>query len=87
MDSLKLIVSASIGLTAGLALGYLTAPNSGTKTRKKITAEVNSQLKALEENMNNKVSEVKNTYNDQVNKIGDTGKTAIDRAKDLVSVN
>ena len=87
MNALKVITSASIGLTAGLALGYLTAPRSGKKTRKIITDEVDSQVKSLSKEVDKRISSAKESYNDQVDKIADNGKTTLERAKELVSVN
>ena len=87
MNSLKVITSASIGLAAGLALGYLTAPRSGKKTRKMITNEVDSQMKSLGKEVDKRIANVKESYNDQVEKITDNGKSTLERAKELISAN
>ncbi|MTI41199.1 YtxH domain-containing protein [Fulvivirga lutimaris] len=87
MKTLKIIASIAVGATAGLVAGYLTAPNSGKKTRKKIVGEIDSQFKSLEEGLNNKMSELKKDYNKQLNQVTDNGKYALNKAKEMASVN
>lgn len=87
MNTLKVITSASIGLAAGLALGYLTAPRSGKKTRKIISNEVDSQMKSLGKEVDKRLADAKDTYNDQIEKIADNGKSTLERAKELISAN
>ena len=87
MKTLKIVASLAIGATAGLVAGYLTAPSSGKKTRKKIVGEIDNQFKSLEEGINTKMSEIKKEYNKQLDKITDTGKTSLNKAKEMVSVN
>ncbi|MEM7110314.1 MAG: YtxH domain-containing protein [Bacteroidota bacterium] len=87
MSTLKIVTSTSIGLAAGLAVGFLTAPRSGKKTRKMISNEVDAQMKSLGHELDKKVDEVKKNYNNQVERITDNGKSTLERAKELVSVN
>lgn len=87
MKTLKIVASLAIGVTAGLVTGYLTAPTSGKKTRKKIVGEIDSQFKSLEEGINNKMSEIKKGYNKELEKITDNGKSSLNKAKEMVSVN
>ncbi len=87
MKALEIIASVAIGATAGLVAGYLTAPTSGKKTRKRISNEIESQFNTLESRLTEKMSEFKEGYNNQVKKLTDESKTSLNKAKEMVSIN
>ena len=87
MKALRIITTLSLGITAGLVAGYLTAPRSGKKTRQRISDEVDSQMKAIEDNFNNRVSKLKKDYNEQVKELTHTGKDVLNKTKEMISAN
>ena len=64
MKTLKTIFTLLIGVGAGLAAGYLTAPNSGKKTRKKLASEAETYRKILEEKANQSLEEARTVLNE-----------------------
>lgn len=87
MKALRIFTSLTIGLAAGLAAGYLTAPRSGRKTRKMLSTEMDNQMKSLEKNMNHKLSDAKKEYDKQLHKLADSSKAALHRVKEMASSN
>ncbi len=82
--TLKTIASFTIGAAAGLLAGYLTAPNSGKKTRKKIVNELDKSKNALEEAASQKLNEAKDLLSETVNSQLRKGKVVVDKTKDAI---
>lgn len=62
----------------GAVVGVLLAPQSGRKTRKRITSESDSFFKDLQDQLQSGLENIKNQYNDYVD-------TAATRSQELVS--
>ena len=87
MKTLRVITTLSIGVTAGLIAGYLTAPWSGKRTRRKFARKMHSQFKSLENGLNDKVSEIIDEYTEQIDNLTSDGKSILKKAKNMVSNN
>ncbi len=87
MNTLKTVIATSLGLATGAAIGLLTAPRSGKKTRKMITDEVNTQVNKIESEVEKKTAELKHAYNSGVKEYTKSGKEFLDRTKETVSLN
>lgn len=87
MKALRIITTLSLGITAGLVAGYLTAPRSGKKTRQRISDEVDSQMKSIEDTYKNQISKLKKDYNEQVKELTHTGKDVLNKTKEMISAN
>ena len=87
MNTLKTVIATSLGLATGAAIGLLTAPRSGKKTRKMITDEVNTQVNKIESEVEKKTAELKYAYNSGVKEYTKSGKEFLDRTKETVSLN
>ncbi len=84
MKVLKMIMYFLLGAGAGLTAGYLTAPNSGKKTRKKLVNEIESQKENMEEIANRKLEEAKEILNKTVKKQAENSKRLIDNLAETV---
>lgn len=63
MDSTsKIIVGTLAGVAAGVAIGLLFAPDSGTETRRKISGTYNDLSESLKEKISDLVGVVKDEY-------------------------
>ncbi|MBU2913237.1 MULTISPECIES: YtxH domain-containing protein [Reichenbachiella] len=78
---IKTTIALVVGAGAGLAAGYLTAPRDGAKSRKKLTKEIDSMKKSLEQAATSKLEEAKDILNKTVEKQAQNGKTAIEKVK------
>lgn len=87
MNTLKTIALTSLGIAVGAALGLLTAPRSGKKTRKLIADEFDSQLRMVENTAEKKLNELKKAYNENLEQYAETGKSVLERAKETVNLN
>lgn len=87
MNTLKTIIATSLGLATGAAIGLLTAPRSGKRTRKLIKNEVNSQVLKLEEEAEKQVADLKESYSKGMKKYSETGKEVLEKAKQAVALN
>lgn len=86
MKSINYILSIGIAAGVGMAVGILTAPRSGKRTRARIKDEFEEHKSALEEAANKKLKEAKKVLNNSVEKQLKNGKTIIESArKELTS--
>lgn len=68
MSTLKLIYGALAGLAAGVAIGILTAPDSGEETRKKIRRsadDVNKRFRRIVGSGSESLSELKDIFENE----------------------
>ncbi|GAB4054132.1 YtxH domain-containing protein [Spirosoma litoris] len=70
---MKSLPGILVGLAVGAVIGVLLAPESGKKTRKRITSESDSFFKDLQDQLQSGLDNIKNQYNDYVDSA--TGKT------------
>lgn len=74
---MKSLPGILVGLAVGAVIGVLLAPESGQKTRKKISSESDSFFKDLQDQLQSGLESIKSQYNDYVD-------TAADKTHDLV---
>jgi gas vesicle protein len=81
MRTFNYLVSIGIAAGAGLAIGILTAPRSGKRTRAMLRDDVDETKAALNKAANKKIKEAKKQINKSVEKQLKNGKTILDNAK------
>jgi gas vesicle protein len=79
--NMKTLPGILIGLAAGVVVGVLMAPESGRKTRKKITNETDSFFKSLQSQLQDGLDSIRNQYNEYVDQAADSTKSAANDAK------
>jgi len=62
-NTAKIISGVLIGAAAGLVTGFLTAPDSGKNTRKKIASKSQDLADEAKEELNKKLDAIKDSYN------------------------
>lgn len=81
---MKSLPGILVGLAVGAVVGLLLAPESGKKTRKKISSESDSFFKDLQDQLQTGLENIKSQYNDYVDsaesKVKDTVKQVKRRA-------
>ena len=75
---MKALPGIIVGLAVGAVVGILLAPESGRKTRKRITSESDSFFKDLQDQLQSGLESIKSQYNDYVD-------SASEKTQDLVS--
>ncbi|UFH56478.1 YtxH domain-containing protein [Spirosoma sp. KNUC1025] len=75
---MKSLPGILVGLAVGAVVGILLAPESGKKTRKRITSESDSFFKDLQDQLQSGLDSIKSQYNDYID-------AASDKTQDLVS--
>jgi gas vesicle protein len=84
MKTLKYLLPIGIAAGAGLAVGVLTAPRSGRKTRERIMDEIDETKKAIEDAANKKLKEAKDRLNKSIKAHQSNGKEANSKLKEAV---
>ena len=74
---MKSLPGILLGLAAGAIVGLLLAPESGKKTRKRISSESDSFFKDLQDQLQTGLENIKNQYNEYVD-------TAASKTQDVV---
>ncbi|WP_420149483.1 YtxH domain-containing protein [Spirosoma sp.] len=74
---MKSLPGVLVGLAVGAVVGILLAPESGKKTRKRISSESDSFFKDLQDQLQTGLDSIKSQYNDYVD-------AATDKTQDLV---
>jgi gas vesicle protein len=78
---MKSLPGILIGLAAGVIVGVLLAPQSGRKTRRKITTDADGLFKNLQDQLQDGLETIRNQYNDYVDSAASTAKQVTDEAK------
>ncbi|GAB3642456.1 YtxH domain-containing protein [Spirosoma arcticum] len=78
---MKSLPGILVGLAVGAVVGLLLAPESGKKTRKKITSESDSFFKDLQDQLQSGLENIKNQYNDYVDTAASKTQDAVKQAK------
>ena len=76
--TMKSLPGILVGLALGAVVGILMAPESGKKTRKRISSESDSFFKDLQDQLQGGLDSIREQYNDYVD-------SASDKTQDLVS--
>lgn len=74
---MKSLPGILVGLAVGAVVGLLLAPESGKKTRKRISSESDSFFKDLQDQLQTGLDNIKGQYNDYVD-------TAASKTQDVV---
>lgn len=74
---MKSLPGILVGLAVGAVVGLLLAPESGKKTRKRISSESDSFFKDLQDQLQSGLDNIKSQYDDYVD-------SAADKTKDIV---
>ena len=78
---MKTLPGILVGLAVGAVVGLLLAPESGKKTRKKITSESDSFFKDLQDQLQTGLENIKDQYNDYVDTAASKTQDAVKQAK------
>ncbi|GAB3895626.1 YtxH domain-containing protein [Spirosoma agri] len=78
MKSLPGIV---VGLAVGAVVGLLLAPESGKKTRKRITSESDSFFKDLQDQLQSGLDNIRSQYNDYVDNASEKTQDVVSKVK------
>lgn len=70
-----------IGLAVGAVVGLLLAPESGKKTRKRISSESDSFFKDLQDQLQTGLENIKSQYNDYVDTAASKTQEAVKHGK------
>lgn len=70
-----------IGLAVGAVVGLLLAPESGKKTRKRISSESDSFFKDLQDQLQTGLENIKSQYNDYVDTAASKTQEAVNQGK------
>jgi gas vesicle protein len=85
--SLKVLAGFAIGAITGAAVGILTAPDSGERTRKKIKKDAQRFAEDMSDSALKRFSEVKNEINDKLDEVLEKGKLQVEKLNKSLSHN
>jgi gas vesicle protein len=85
--TLKVLAGFAIGAITGAAVGILTAPDSGERTRKKLKKDAQRFAEDISDSALKKFSEVKNEINDKLDEVLEKGKTQVEKISKQLSHN
>ena len=78
---MKSLPGVLVGLAVGAVIGILLAPESGNKTRKRISSESDSFFKDLQDQLQSGLDNIKSQYNDYVDAAADKSNDLVGKAK------
>jgi gas vesicle protein len=81
MKTFRYILSIGIAAGAGLAIGVLTAPRSGEKTRARLRDGFDEKKSAMEDAASKKLKEAKKLLTESAKKQLENSKSILDTAK------
>ncbi|SFD87337.1 YtxH domain-containing protein [Spirosoma endophyticum] len=78
---MKSLPGILVGLAVGAVVGILLAPESGTKTRKRISSESDSFFKDLQDQLQSGLDSIKSQYNDYIDTASGKTEELVGQAK------
>lgn len=78
---MKSLPGIIVGLAVGAAVGLLLAPQSGKKTRKRISSDSDSFFKDLQDQLQTGLENIKNQYNSYVDTASSKADDAVKQVK------
>lgn len=78
---MKSLPGVLVGLAVGAVIGILLAPESGQKTRKRISDESDSFFKDLQDQLQSGLESIKTQYNDYVDAAAGKSHELVSQAK------
>lgn len=78
---MKSLPGVIVGLAVGAVIGILLAPESGQKTRKRISSESDSFFKDLQDQLQSGLESIKSQYNDYIGAAADKSHDLVNQAK------
>lgn len=78
---MKALPGIIVGLAVGAVVGLLFAPESGKKTRKRISSESDSFFNDLQDQLQSGLDNIKSQYNDYVDAASSKTHDAVKQAK------
>lgn len=78
---MKSIPGILVGLAVGALVGILLAPESGKRTRKKLSSESDSFFKDLQDQLQSGLDNIKQQYNDYVDTASSKTQETVNQAK------
>jgi gas vesicle protein len=78
---MKSLPGILVGLAVGAVVGILLAPESGQKTRKRISSESDSFFKDLQDQLQSGLESIKSQYNDYIDAAAGKSQELVGQAK------
>ncbi len=78
---MKALPGILVGLAVGAVVGILLAPESGNKTRKRISSESDSFFKDLQDQLQSGLENIKSQYNDYIDSASGKTQELVSQAK------
>ena len=78
---MKSLPGILVGLAVGAVVGILLAPESGNKTRKRISSESDSFFKDLQDQLQSGLESIKSQYNDYIDTASGKTEELVGQAK------
>lgn len=78
---MKSLPGILVGLAVGAVVGLLLAPESGKKTRKRISSDSDSFFNDLQDQLQSGLENIKRQYNDYVDTAASKTQDAVSQAK------
>ena len=85
--ALKVLAGFAIGAITGAAVGILTAPDSGERTRKKLKKDAQRFAEDISDSALKKFSEVKNEINEKLDEVLAKGKVQVEKLSKSLAHN
>jgi gas vesicle protein len=85
--TLKVLAGFAIGAITGAAVGILTAPDSGERTRKKLKKDAQRFAEDISDSALKKFTEVKNEINDKLDEALEKGKVQVEKISKTLTNN
>ncbi|NJN28708.1 MAG: YtxH domain-containing protein [Cyclobacteriaceae bacterium] len=86
MKTVKFLLSLGFAAGVGMAIGIVTAPRSGKRTRARLTEEYEDAKSHLEDAANKKIKEAKAILNKTMEKQSEKSKDAMSKLREAIKI-